>query len=85
MVKSLERWIICNHMPRVYDWNGYTHVVLTLYTYPITKSRTIIIDLSNLFSDIMYHYKTSKSSMTMEKCEKVSPHVAQTDQNKVLL
>jgi hypothetical protein len=72
MVKSLERWIIRNSVTGVCDRNGYTHVVLTLYTYPITKSRTIIIDPSNLFSDIMYHYKTSKSGLTLEKCQKVS-------------
>jgi hypothetical protein len=79
MIKSFECWIIRNRMTRVYDRNGYTHVVLNLYTYPITKSHTIIIDPSNLFSDIMYHYKTSKSGLTLEKCQKGSPRVARTD------
>jgi hypothetical protein len=39
----------------------YTIIVLTVYIYPTTKSRIEIIDLSNLFRDIIYHYKTSKS------------------------
>jgi hypothetical protein len=56
MVKSSGRWIISNHKTQVCDQNGYMHVVLTLYIYPTTKSHTKIVDISNLFSDIMYHY-----------------------------
>jgi hypothetical protein len=48
MVKSLERWIIRNHKTRVCDRNGYTHIVLTLYTLQASKSLTEIIDQSNL-------------------------------------
>jgi hypothetical protein len=41
-----------------------------LYTLQATKSRTIIIDLTNLFIDIMYHYKTSKSGSAMAEMSK---------------
>jgi hypothetical protein len=67
MVKSSKLWIIRNHKTQVCDRNGYAHIVLTLYTYPTTKSFTKIVDISNLFSDIMYHYKTSKFGPTMEE------------------
>jgi hypothetical protein len=70
VVRSSERWIIHNHKTRVCDQNSYTHVVLPLYTYPTTKSRIKIVDLSNLFIDIMYHYKTSKFGPTMAEMSK---------------
>jgi hypothetical protein len=85
MVKSSERWIIRNYKTRVCDRNGYMHVVLTLYTYPTTKSRTKIVDISNLFSDIMYHYKTSKFGPTMEETSKSFSSYSTKDRNKVLL
>jgi hypothetical protein len=67
MIKSLEHGIIRNRKTQVCDQNGYTYIDLTLYTLQATKSPTEIIDLSNLFSDIMYQYKTSKSGSTMAK------------------
>jgi hypothetical protein len=41
-VKSSERWIIRNRKTRVCNRNGYTHIVLTLYTYATTNSSTIV-------------------------------------------
>jgi hypothetical protein len=70
MVKSSECWTIRNHKTQVCDQNSYTHIVLTLYTYLTTKSRIEIVDLSNLFSDIRYHYKTSKSGPTKAEMSK---------------
>jgi hypothetical protein len=70
MVKISECWIIRNHKSRFCDQNGYTHIVLTLYTYPTRESRIKIVEISNLFSDIMYHYKTSKFGPIMEETSK---------------
>jgi hypothetical protein len=63
----------------------YTHSTNFVYLANSKVSHTEIIDLSNLFSDIMYPYKTSKSGPTMEKHQKVSPHVARKARNRVLM
>jgi hypothetical protein len=85
MVKISERSIIHNHKSWFCDRNGYTHVVLTLYTYPTRKSHTKIVEISNLFTDIMYHYKISKFGLTMEETSKSFSSYSTQDHNKVLL
>jgi hypothetical protein len=80
MIKSSERWIIRNRKTQICDRNGYTHIDLTLYTLQATKFHTKMIDLSNLFSDIMYQYKTSKSGSSArpwQKRQKASPYRVQ--------
>jgi hypothetical protein len=85
MVKISECWIIRNHKSRFCDRNGYTHVVLTLYTYPTRKSRIKIVEISNLFSDIIYQYKTSKFGPAMEETSKSFSSYSTQDRNKALL
>jgi hypothetical protein len=85
MVIRTERWIIRNHKTRVSDRNGYTHVVLTLYTYPTTKPRTKIVDISIFFSDIIYHYKTRKFGPIMKEMSESLSSYSTKDRNKVLL
>jgi hypothetical protein len=56
--KSSECWIICNHDMHVGTQNWlYTHSTNFEYNADHKVSHTSITDLSNLVSDIMYHYK----------------------------
>jgi hypothetical protein len=73
MVKSKERWIIRINKTRVCDRNYYTHVLLTLYTYP---THLVISCITIRLASPVRPWK---------KRQKVPPHVVRKSHYKVLL